>query len=209
MNALAAAATITHWIFGAYLSDDRIGEHRYELTERDGEIQLVADASFRVTVLRIPVFTYKHHVAERWRAGCLVEIRSQTRSGRTEWDVSGHIVDDTLEIEIHRDDEERHASLDGCVASFAYWSADVLANRTQLLNGQTGEYESVTVTRTPATGDDPLTLTLEGGPFRIDVFYRASDSRWVGLDTTTEDDRRLVYRLESSGPGALVQSGSR
>jgi hypothetical protein len=190
--ALIVAAAAAQLVFDVSAGDRRIGEHRYEITEDAQGIRLAALADMRVTILRVPVFTYRHEVNERWRDGCLVELHSTTKSQGDEWRVDGQLDNGVFVVERLFNETRERESLDECTASFAYWDPAILVGRSKLLNGQTGEYEPLDVNITEGTAETPRRIRLVAAKFTIDLDYR--DAQWVGLESLTGDDQRLLYR---------------
>ena len=170
--ALLAGALPAHgktWSFRVLLDGQEIGTHRFTLTERGAERELVSEASFRVTFLGIPAYRYRHQATERWRDGCLSSLASSTddngERSRVDWRAQGE-----------------------CVLSFAYWNPKILGEK-RLLNAQTGEIEPVSVSRLGAEH-----YRIAGRKVAIDLWYSGGD--WIGLETIAGGSRRLRYRLE-------------
>ena len=115
----AAPAWAKTWSFRVLLDEREIGTHRFTLTERGADRELVSEASFRVTILGFSAYRYRHLATERWREGCLRSLVSSTDDNgapsRVDWRAEG-----------------------ACVLSFAYWNPRILGAR-ELLNAQTGE----------------------------------------------------------------------
>ena len=156
------------WIllFTVLLDGREIGTHRFAMRE-DGVLSSQAD--FRVKVLGISAYRYRHEATERWRGGCLASLDARTERNGSRNDVTWR-------------------AQDGCTLSFAYWDPRILDER-ELLNAETGELEPVRVT---ALGEGRYRLS--GRKLEIDLRYEAG--RWVGLESTV-DGRRLTYRLAS------------
>ncbi len=198
---LPLVAQAQQWDFGVYLDGKHIGTHRFTV-ERDGAegYHVTSFAEFKVTVLRIPVFRYKHSAVEIWRDGCLQSIDTQTSVNGNLTAVVGRLTASGFNIDVSSSEGEHRETLPACVASFAYWNPEVLQAHGELLNGQTGAYQSVS--RTLIGRSDRSSLELKGGDFQIDVSYANDDGRWVALHTTTGDGRTLEYWLETPAKSA-------
>ncbi len=201
---LPIGAQAQQFDFGAYLDGKRIGFHRFTV-ERTGpdEAYLVrSHAEFDVKVLWVSVYRYRHTAVETWRNGCLQSIDTQTQVNRERTTLTGHTTAAGFEVDVASSSsssnspggDTRHETLPLCVASYAYWNADLLQQHDELLNSQTGKYQSVQ--RILANASDRTLLELKGSDFRIDVLYADSDGSWVGLHTTVEGGRSLDYRLD-------------
>ena len=197
---LASVALTAHaqqWTFGVYLDDKRIGTHRFDVThEGDDAVRVTSRAEFDVTVLRIPVFRYRHSAVEIWRSGCLEAIDTTTEVNGQRSTLTGRPNPTGFEVEVRSKDGAQRQALPACVASFAYWDAATLRRHRELLNGQTGAYQPVA--QTAFDPGDAARLALVGRDFRIDLGYAGDDGRWQWLRTQTPDGRHLEYRLESN-----------
>lgn len=180
---LGAGAHAAEWNFRALLDDKPIGTHRFSLSSRGDERQLVSEASFQVRFLGLTAYRYHHKATELWRGDCLDDLSATTD-------------DDGKASQVKVD----AASLEGCEMSFAYWNP-AIRNRPRLLNAQTGQFENVQVSRAGTGTLDvhgtptPATRWRITGPANpIDVWYSAQGD-WIGLDSTVAGGRRLSYRL--------------
>jgi Family of unknown function (DUF6134) len=198
------AAHAEHWLFGVYLDDKRIGEHRFDVLRDEASVRVVSQADFTVKVLMVPVFRYSHAAEETWQDGCLVTIDSRTQVNGKESSLSGRRVNAGFELAMSDERGLRQDTLPECVASFAYWDADTLRSHDRLLNSQTGSYQQVGSNTVPVDASGHELLELKGHDFQIDVSYRDNDWRWVGLSTTTDGGRALHYRLESALPAQAL-----
>jgi hypothetical protein len=195
VNFALVAAAAMQLVFDATAGDRRLGEHRYTITEDAAGIHLNGTAEFRVTILRVPVFTYRHEVKELWRERCLVELASTTKSQGDEWSVVGRLENGVFVVDRTFNEKHEHETLDACAASFAYWDPAILIGRTKLLNGQTGIYEGLTVDVTSGTAEAPRHVRLTApAKFTIDLDY--DGGRWTCLESVTGDGQRVVYRLK-------------
>lgn len=193
----AHAATAREWNFTAYLDDDKIGYHRFALTERDGVRELVSEARFVVKFLFVTAYRYAHDNRERWDGECLARIESATDDNGERFHVRGRETGAGFVIDAGDD----RATLPGCVMTFAYWNPRFL-EAPRLLNAQNGDYLDVTVRD---LGTDSVVVRgapraarhyrLEARGFRIDLWY-SPEREWLALDSVTESGRRLRYRLD-------------
>ncbi len=193
-GATAAASAQDTWSFRVLLDEREIGSHRYTLSAVDAQRrELRSEARFDVSVLRVPVYRYRHEAVESWEGGCLTQLVSQTETNGQREQVRARAQGDRLVVESAGTRRE-HA---GCVMSFAYWDPRIL-RAERLLNSQTGELVPVTIT---ARGEQTLTVRgearvaqrhrIDGPGLRIDLWY--AGDQWVRLEADTEGGRRLRY----------------
>ncbi|MGM9486880.1 DUF6134 family protein [Ideonella sp. YS5] len=195
----------TEWRFTAALDGKPIGEHRFSLEGGGaGPRRLVSDAEFRVTLLGVPIYRYRHLAEERWEGDCLAALSASTDDGkRTQ--VQGERQGDRFEVRTSTEgaaNGERPDSAAGCAMSFAYWNPALRA-RSQLLNPQTGRFERVSFSPLPSREIDveggavsAQGWRLAGAGAPIDLWY-STEGRWIGLDTTVSG-KRLSYRLPAT-----------
>ena len=183
------------WHFTVLLDGKPIGWQEWSLAgdPADAEVQVRAD--LRVTVLRIPFYTYQHTDHERWHGGCLNQIDSQTNDNGHEFIVHGEAAADAF----HLHGPHGPVALHGCIRTYAYWDMATLREH-QLLNSQTGAYETVTVS---PPREESLELgtrsvpaehyTLSGSKYTIELWY-SPRGEWLALQTTA-DGRTVRYEM--------------
>lgn len=191
----APAAWATALDFSVLLDGKPIGEHRFRIEGTDDRT-VTSEADFRVTLLGLTVYRYRHRAQEQWRGGCLQQLTATTDDDGTASQVQAHLRGGALEVSTGA----RTESLPGCVMSFAYWSP-AIRTQSRLLNTQTGAYEAVQIRRT-GNGEVQVrgqTLAaerwrIEGPEQPIDLWYLPG-GEWVGLDSVVGGGRQLSYRL--------------
>ena len=182
--------------FRALLDGRPIGHYRITTTDDGAERVIEGHADFAVRFLGITAYSYTHHAVERWRAGCLAGLESSTNDDGKAMRVRA--TQDGNGLDVVTGNGRR--AVQGCVMTFAYWNPD-LRTQSRLLNPQTGELESVVITR-PADGSidvrgvaTPATrIRITASSGRIDVWYSAA-GEWLGLDSLVDGKHTLSYRL--------------
>lgn len=181
--------------FGVLLDGKPIGQHRFRIDGTDART-VTSEADFRVTLLGITVYRYRHRAQEQWRGDCLQRLTATTDDDGKTSEVQARLRDGALDVATGA----RTESLPGCVMSFAYWNP-AMRTQTRLLNAQTGAYETVQIRQT-GTGEvqvrgKPLAAErwrIDGPEQPIDLWYLPS-GEWVGLDSVVGGGRQLSYRL--------------
>lgn len=185
------------WVFEVFLDRKPIGLHEFRVQADDEGHRVDIDARFDVRILMIKAWSYRHQNVERWDAGCLVSLESDT-------DVNGdpaRVVarDEGKTFHVTTLDERQRLDRD-CVMSFAYWTPDILEAQ-MLLNAQTGRMTPVTVSERGSEmrdiGEqsvevDRYTLTTDEGD--ITLWYTRNEGLWVGLEAPAKGDRVLRYQ---------------
>ena len=199
---IANANPVNEWRFAVSLDDKPIGYHRFALNERKQSRELISEARFNVKFLFIDAYRYAHEAREVWQGDCLLQLEARTDDNGERIAVRGARDGDGFIVTA----SQRSSELSNCVQTFAYWNPNILS-ATHLLNPQTGEYVSVTVS--------PLgreTLLVRGRPIEADRYRLVGDSKtgirmqidlwyspdreWLGLESLAEGGRRLRYRIQ-------------
>jgi len=185
------------WKFRVMLDDTPIGYHQVNIDSEANKRAIHTVANFDVRIFFIPVYSYDHETRETWEDGCLVSIASKTDDNGDGYYINSRQQQNELALQT----QDGMKSLDGCVRTFAYWDIELLKSGP-LLNTQTGEYQSVSVTD---LGDGILSLDekqIEARQFRlvcedmtIDIWY-TKDMRWLALESVTESGAVLRYLPE-------------
>ena len=193
----AGAMAEQQWRFRVYLDDKEIGHHHFTLTRTGSNERLETRADFRVTLLKIPFFTYRHDNVEQWNDDCLQSIRSSTDQNGNEFSVEGRATERGFVLRTGNGEQ----TLPACISTFAYWDRQFL-RRDRLLNSQTGEYLDVEIdylgeTPLPATQAEMLAhhYRLTARDLEIEVWY-SNEDRWLALQSTTRGGRLLRYVAE-------------
>ena len=184
--------------FSVRLDDRPIGEHRFRIQENpDGRV-VESEATFDVSVLFVPVFSYRHNNTEVWRDGCLSRIESETDSNGDRYKVDGRREAQAFAVETAEGTRTYAAD---CLMTFAYWDRRFLG-QDRLLNAQTGEVVAVDV---QPLGSERLTIAGIEVPteaFRIravdedldiKVSYDERTGRWVSLESRLANGKLMRY----------------
>ena len=197
------------WDFQVTLDDKPIGTHRFSvIADGAGARKVMSDASFNVKLLGLTVYRYRHQAAEQWRGDCLRMLSSETDDDSQMSRVRAAAESEGLRVSTEASGSVTPAvppvqTLGGCVMSFAYWNP-AIRSQTQLLNAQTGRYETVKVAEAGRGAAESFILRgqsvnatrwrIDGPVQPVDVWYTAQGD-WVGLDSTVGGGRKLKYRL--------------
>jgi hypothetical protein len=210
MTGLAAALAITsgaslgmtqgakELTFSVLLDDRPIGEHRFRIQENpDGRV-VESEATFDVSVLFVPVFSYRHSNTEVWRDGCLSRIESETDSNGDRYKVDGQREAQAFAVETAEGARSYPAD---CLMTFAYWDRRFL-DQDRLLNAQTGEVVAVEVQplgseRLSIAGTDVPTevfrIRAQDEDLDIKVSYDERTGRWVSLESRLASGKLIRY----------------
>ncbi len=192
--AAASAAPATDLSFEVRLDDRPIGVHRFELRREGAVREVLSQADFRVRLLFVDIYRYRHVATERWRDGCLESLEARTDDNGQIETVAARRSGEGLAVAATGASEWHH----GCVRSFAYWNPSILG-ASHLLNSQTGDYVAVRVQalgeeRVAARGgmESARRYRIVGEGIEIDLWY-GREQEWLALESRTPDGRRLRY----------------
>jgi len=195
-TALETTDSVASWDFDVFLNEKRIGKHLFSISEIDGEMKVLSEASFKYNILFIPAYRYEHSADERWMDSCLVALDASTNTNGTRVQVSGEQTATGFRVDTG-DDEVK---LPDCVMTFAYWNPEFLG-QAQLLNPQTGDYVDV---RVEQVGDEILVVRgqpVEAMRFKLtadDVdltLWYSTDNEWLALRSIAKGGHVIRYEL--------------
>ena len=192
-----AAEVSRTYAFKAFLDGKPIGEHTFTVVSDGDARRVTSDADFRVKILGITAYRYRHHAEERWAGDCLSGLDSSTDDDGKR--ASVRLVRNGEANEISTRAGARTEA--GCLMTYAYWNP-AMRERRRLLNPQTGKVDAVTVERVASghvtVGGKVVVATdwrVSGGDSPVDVWI-SEQGEWVGLDSMVANGRRkLTYRL--------------
>jgi hypothetical protein len=192
----ASAARSQSWDFSVLLDGDKIGYHRFELTDSEDERRVRSEAKFDVRFLFINAFRYRHENTEVWSDGCLSKIDARTQANGKKLAVTGTQVQGEFVV----DDGSQTNALSDCVMTFAYWDPKFL-QQPKLLNSQSGEYIDVEV---EALGEEAITVRgqevaasayrLTAKQLQLKLWY-SPDNEWLALESVAKGGRIIRYEL--------------
>jgi hypothetical protein len=198
LHSLQATPQVDEWNFKVYLDDTPVGYHRFTLTETAAGRELRSEARFDVKLLMFTAYSYRHKATESWRGDCLTGLEASTDDNGDSTAVRGVLETGRFRLTTNR----TQIDLPACVMTFAYWHPDMIAQK-RLLNPQTGEYTAVTIS---SQGEEKIAVKgveraarryrLDAGKVQIDLWYGTEDRRWLALDSTLNNGRKLRYRIE-------------
>ncbi len=194
--AATAASEPRSWDFSVLLDGDRIGYHRFELTDAGEERRLVSEARFDVRALFFNAFRYRHENTEIWSDGCLRKIDARTKANGKRLTVTGNQVESSFVI----DNGDATSAYPECVMTFAYWNPRFL-QQPRLLNQQSGEYLDVDVEQ---IGNELIIVRgrevpasvyrLTAKKMQLTLWY-SEDDEWLALESIAKGGRTIRYEL--------------
>ena len=179
----------------------RIGTHNIQFeksTINSAELIAVSVKSrIRVTVLKVPVFTFDYQATEIWEDGTLQKVEAATTENSKKTAVSA--VREGVEFLLQQNGKSETVSdLD---YSSNHWNPAVLRS-TSLFNTLTGKKNSVELEKLGVSQLDLPAGNIEATHFRYsgdlqaEVWYDNS-GRWVQLRFEGNDGSTIFYQLEN------------
>lgn len=196
-----ATTTRQSWNFIAYLDNEKIGYHNFEVINNDGKIIVNTQAKFDVSFMYIPLYSYEHKNKEIWSNDCLISLDSSTLDDGEELFVNLSNTNGSTRI-ITPDNNITKTS---CIRSFAYWDYELI-NSKALLNVQTGEVIDVSYS---FVGSEKININNQsidarhyqlkgkdsaGKLININLWYN-SNNQWLALQSKLDNGRSLRYQL--------------
>ena len=185
------------WNFKVFYGDKEIGEHHFSLQKEGDKRRVMIEADFKIDILFINVYSYKHKNIEIWEGSCLSTIESITDDNGEAYIIKGSYKDGVFKINSKQGANE----VVGCVNTFAYWDKSFLDNEV-LLNSQTGEIVDVDIS---FVADEKILVRnkvvnakrykLKSDKLNIDLWY-SEENQWLALNSITKDGTNLRYQMK-------------
>ncbi len=189
-------ANFADWNFDVYIDDKRVGTHRFQVSEKNGQKRVQSDADFEYKFLFITAYRYEHSASELWANNCLANIKSSTNANGKRISVVGRQTGSGFSIE----QEDKPVTLPDCVHITRPDSYSSL-NQSKLLNPQTGEYLDVDVEKIGEEmrnirGEQVVATRFKLTAREVDVtlWYSSSDE-WLALESVAKGGRIIRYEL--------------
>ena len=178
----------------------RIGTHNIQVeksTINSAELIAVSVKSrIRVTMLKVPVFTFNYQATEIWEDGTLQKVEAVTTENSKKTAVSA--VREGVEFVLQKNDKSETVS--GLDYSSNHWNPAVLRS-TSLFNTLTGKKNSVELEKLGVSQLDLPVGSIEATHFRYsgdlqaEVWYD-NNGRWLQLRFEGNDGSVIFYQLE-------------
>jgi len=190
------------WNFIAYLDDDEIGYHNYEVVNNNGKITVNTEAKFDVSFMFFTVYSYEHKNKETWNRGCLSKLDSSTLDDGEKLFVRLSNANGITRINT----PDNYITESNCIRSFAYWDYDLINSRA-LLNSQTGELIDVSYTFVGTEKINVNNKSLDAKHYKIkgkdsagkiidiSLWYN-SNKQWLALQSKLDNGYSLRYQLK-------------
>jgi len=192
----APQAETSAWNFDVYIDDKKVGTHLFEVVGDGAERQVQSTADFKLKVLFVPAYSYRHTNVERWADDCLLEFNANTKINGKQTQVIGTSSDGGFTVQKAAEKEV----LPNCVMTFAYWNPEFLKQK-RLLNPQTGEFLDVTV---ELLGADMLEVRgqqvaaerykVTGRNIELLLWYSPNEE-WLRLESVAKTGHVIRYEL--------------
>ena len=202
----SSAVMAEEWLFDVYLDKNKMGQHTFMLTEKDGVTKLTSHAKFNVKVLFVNAYSYDHTANETWNKNCLSKIESKTTENKVYTTVNGKLDNGHFMLDVTGKPQQ---TLPECVSSFAYWNPKIV-EQSELLNPQNGEYQkthfdnlgnvNIMVKGKATDTTHYRLLSAPGSKIKLDIeLWYAQDStgkqQWVALKSVTPEGYVINYKL--------------
>ena len=186
------------WRFNAAINDKKVGYHEYRVTKVASGYRAESEASFRYKVFGVTVFKYQHQALEHYDEDfCLTGIATETQAAGRDWSIAGALTPQGFAVTEYPGEDLPKQTEQQCVAAFAYWAPN-LRERSELLNGQTGDAVNVnfSITASHIATRNPQFVEMRGEQIAIVLEY-GEDGTWRGLRSNLREGRTLQYTLAS------------
>ncbi len=186
----------------------RVGTHTVQITPDpsgdNNKFTVSVDSKIRITVMKVPVFSFRYKATEVWNNNQLVSIKATTvKNGETK-EVSATVAGDTMKTVISGGpdpDYESEQSVEPVSFVSNHWHPGVL-NSNRIYNTLTGFVDKVSIEN---PGTDPI--TIKGSEGNSDTQHSAIHVRYTGgfeAESWYGRDGRWLQLLFKGTDGSLI-----
>ncbi len=178
----------------------RIGKHsiQFQQSTDAGADQLTVDVKSRikVTILKVPVFSFNYQATEIWQNGALTKVMAETTENSKKTVVSA--TRQATEFVLQRGNTKE--SVTGLEHASNHWNPAALRSNS-LFNTLSGKQNSVKVETIGKSLLDLPAGSIEATHFRYsgtlqaEVWYD-NNGRWVQLRFKSDDGSIILYQLD-------------
>ncbi len=189
----------------------RVGTHSVLITPdpsgNDNKFTVSVDSKIRITVLKVPVFTFRYQATERWDNNRLVSITATTVKNGERKTVSAEMAGNTMNTSITESQDAENPTrqtVEPVAFASNHWHPAVI-DTDRIYNTLSGRVDSVSI---ETLGIDTLTLEASNGStspqqsalhvrysggFEAESWY-ADDGRWLQLLFKGTDGSLITYQ---------------
>jgi hypothetical protein len=189
LRALAGAPAGGRLRFEVSRNGKPVGEHQMTFVINGDAISVSTEADMVVKIGPVPVFKYKHHCEERWKAGRIIGLKSHTDSNGKIETVTATRTSTAVILE----GDAGQITAPAAAAPLSHWNS--AAFEGPLFNPQTGKMLKVTAADRGAdrvAGVMATHWTLRGES-NIDDWYDAGGV-WLALRGVLDDKSIMEYK---------------
>ncbi len=174
----------------------RIGTHTLDFARTNDLLEVNVTSKIRVTVLKIPVFSFDYRATEKWQGDELISVIATTTENSTTTRVQ---LQSTADRSVVTLPDGRTTTVPRVRHASNHWYAGVI-NATTLFNTINGKTSRITVA---PVADEYLTIGPEtvktnryrySGNINADIWFD-TNGRWIKLAFKGEDGSNIEYRL--------------
>ncbi len=173
-----------------------IGSHQLNFEKTNDKLIVNIESSIRVTILKLPVFTFTYRASEQWQNNQLLSVVSSTVENGNKKEMSMRSSGTSSVLS----NENRNSTVNRVNFATNHWHAGAL-QATRLFNTLTGQVstnhskfvgEEDVVTQ---SGTLPASRYAYDGDIDADVWYDR-DGRWIKLRFAGNDGSTIEYIID-------------
>lgn len=187
----------------------RVGTHTVLITPdpsgEDNNFTVSVDSKIRITIMKVPVFSFRYRATESWVDDRLASINATTVKNNEKKEVSATLTNDSMKTRITKDPDSGEIFTETAApVSFVsnHWHPAVI-DSSRIYNTLTGKVDDVAIeilgretltlqTNEGATQQPAIRVRYSGG-FEAESWY-GDDGRWLQLLFKGTDGSLITYQ---------------
>ncbi|MEM7258836.1 MAG: DUF6134 family protein, partial [Pseudomonadota bacterium] len=167
-----------------------IGTHKVDIAVADKRLTVDVTSKIRVTVLKIPVFSFDYRATEQWQDNTLLSVESEVQENDKNTIVSMTTQGDQTTLSTGKE----KLTTDRLDYTSNHWNPSVLGSRRvfNTLTGQASDVSIALIDEQSEVNGVAATRYRYSGDIEAEVWYDRQ-GRWVKLQFKGEDGSKIEY----------------
>jgi len=182
--------------YGITRKGTRIGTHELRFAIDGNRVTVSVESKIRVTVLKVPVFTFRYVAEEVWEDNQLLSVAATTTENKKVTQVS--LLNDATSSQLTTNNGT--ASVERLSFASNHWNPHVIGSE-RIFNTLTGKESNIDMedlgqeSLTTGRGEVETRHYRMGGDIQAEVWYDQS-LRWTRLSFPGKDGNQVDYLIE-------------
>ena len=176
-----------------------VGKHLTQFTREGDRVKVSSDMKLKISVLKIPVYSFSYTAVETWHEGELEQVEVAVKDGKKQKTIFAKRQGNQLAI-TQNDQPDMETALP--ILTTNHWHVDII-NQNKVLNTLSGKINQIQMI---AEGEEtvkgkcakiPAKRYAYTGDLKDTTVWFDSAGRWVKLQFLARDGSTITYRLNN------------